>query len=240
MANNSLDFKAFGVKDNLQKLVKRTGILEIITGSYMLLLSFGVFFILISKYSPWKNSVFKFFGYSYTSSTNLGPFFDVVFAIIGALYLVIATVALVSGLKTKSYSNNPVTLIKGKQQYVTSGIAYIVFMVLMLLSIYCCIIYPFILFIFLIVIGLLAILTLTLYKFLAIHNIPDKLEILNIETLSDDKKEAIMLNSNNLDDVKKEMVVKKEKFCAKCNAKMPSSAKKCPSCGELVTRNKNK
>jgi len=236
MANSSLDFKAFGIKDNLQKLVKRTSILEMITGFYMIVLSLCVFLVLVSVYSPLKKSVFRFFGFEESSTVILGTSFTVLFAIIGAIYLVIGTVSLVSGLKTKSFSNNPVTLIKGKQQYITLAVSYIVFMALMILSVYFFIIFPFILFIFLVIIGLLLILTLTFFKFLAIRNLPDKVEILNVETLPDDKKEAILLNSNNLDDAKKQIENKKEKVCKKCKAKMPMSAKKCPSCGELVNK----
>ncbi|MBR1925931.1 MAG: hypothetical protein IJ837_03690 [Clostridia bacterium] len=240
MANSSLDFKAFGIKDNLQKLVKRTSILEIITGFYMIVLSLCVFLVLVAIYSPLKNDIFNFFGFKETSSVVLGTSFTILFAVIGAMYLVVGTVSLVSGLKTKSYANNPVTLIEGKKQYITLAISYMVFMVLMILSVYFFIVFPFILFIFLVIIGLLLILTLIFFKFLAIKNVPNKVEVLNVETLSDDKKEAILLNSNNLDEVKKEIEPKKEKVCEKCKAKMPMSAKKCPSCGELVKKVKNK
>ena len=198
MAKNSFEFKAFGIKDNLQNLIKRTGILEIIFGSYFLVVSALFFFMFVSFlfYGSWGESVFKFFGYQ--EGVSLGAIFVLLFIAIGALYLIVASLLLVSGLKAKAYSKNPVLLINGKKDYLASAVWYIVFMALMLASIYVCLKFTFSLFIYFILIALLALLTITLYKFLALQNLPDKENVLDVETLPDEKKEAILLKSNTL------------------------------------------
>ena len=204
MANNSFEFKAFGIKDNLQNLIKRTGILEIIFGSYFLVVSALYFFIFVASLflSGWGASVFKVFGYQ--EGINLGAMFILLFIIMGAMYLIVASLLLVSGLKAKAYSKNPVLLINGKKDYLAAAVWYIVFMALMLVSIYVCLHFSFSLFIYFILIAFLALLTITLYKFLALKNLPDKENVLDVETLSDDKKEAILLKSSTLKREEKE------------------------------------
>lgn len=211
MANNSFEFKAFGIKDNLQNLIKRTGILEIIFGSYFLVVSVLYFFVFIAFlfYGSWGESVFEVFGYS--EGTNLGVMFVLLFVAMGALYLIVATILLISGMKAKSYSKNPVLLINGKKDYLASAICYIVFMALMLTSIYVCLAFSFSLFIYFILISFLALLTITLYKFLALKNLPDKENVLDVETLPDSQKEVIRLKSNTLKRVETEKPVHKDK-----------------------------
>ena len=213
MANNSFEFKAFGIKEDLQKLIKRTGILEIIFGSYFLVVSALFFFVFISSLfkDTWGEHIFKFFGYQ--EGVGLGAVFVLLFIVMGALHLIIASLLLVSGLKAKAYSKNPVLLITGKKDYLASAICYILFMALLLVSIYVCLYFSFSLFIYFILIALLALLTVTLYKFLALKNLPDKENVLDVETLPDEKKEAILLKSNTLKkvgDQKKTTASKKE------------------------------
>ena len=213
MTNNSFEFKAFGIKDNLQNLIKRTGILEIIFGSYFLVVSALYFFVFISSLfmSSWGEGVFKVFGYK--EGVSLGAVFVLLFIVMGALHLITASLMIVSGLKAKAYSKNPVLLINGKKEYLASAIFYIVFMALMLVSIYVCLVFSFSLFIYFILIALLALLAVTLYKFLALQNLPNKENVLDVETLPDEKKEAILLKSNTLkkvDTPKKTTEPKKE------------------------------
>lgn len=204
MSDKSFEFKAFGIKDNLQSLVKRTGILEIVFGAYFLLVAALYFFVFISFlfYNDWGKAVFKIFGNNDVS--HLGTFFIMMFIIMGALNLIIATLLLVSGLKAKSYGNNPVLLITGKKDYLAASIAYIGFMVLLLASIYLCIYFSFSLFVYFIMLSLLALLTITLYKFLALKNVPNKASVLDVENLPEDKKEAILLKSNTFSNLELE------------------------------------
>ena len=134
-------------------------------------------------------------------STILGSVFVLLFIIMGAMHLIVASLMLVSGLKAKAYSKNPVLLINGKKEYLASAIFYIVFMVLLLVSIYICLAFTFSLFIYLILLALLALFMVTIFKFLALKNLPNKENVLDVETLPDEKKEAILLKSNTLSKV---------------------------------------
>lgn len=199
MAKNSFEFKAFGIKDNLQSLIKRTGILEIIFGSYFIFHAVLYFFVFVSYlfYGSWGESVFKFFGYN--EEVGLGAVFVLLFVLMGALQLIIASLMFVSGLKAKAYSKNPVLLINGKKDYLASAVCYIIFMALLLITIYVCLKFTFSLFLYFIIIALLALLTVILYKFLALQNLPDKEGVLDVETLPDEKKEAILKKSSTLE-----------------------------------------
>lgn len=218
--NNSFEFKAFGIKENLQKLIKRTGILEIIFGSYFLLVSalFFLMFIASLFMNSWGEAVFKFFGYQ--EGVALGAKFVLLFIVMGAMHLIVASLLLVSGLKAKAYSKNPVLLITGKKDYLAAAICYIVFMALLLVAIYVCLYFSFSLFVYFILIALLALLTVTLYKFLALKNLPDKENVLDVETLPDEKREAILLKSSTLKRVEdQKKIASRKKETTKTNKK---------------------
>lgn len=218
MTEDSFDFVAFGIKDNLKSLVKRTGVFELITGIYSLCVSACLFllFIALLFFNSWGESVFDFFGFKQIEGVVIGALFISYVVIMGALFLVLGAFSIWSGLRSKKYSNNPVTLIEGKKDYLTSAIVYIVLMAFMIFSIYICIAYHLTLFIFLIILALLAVLTITLYKFLAIKNVPDKTSVLDVQNLPEAKKQEILLKSNTAE-VFEDVKIKKPKRKTKKN-----------------------
>lgn len=190
------DFKAFGVSETLNKVLKKTSTMEIIFGGVFIAISAVcfAFIICLLGYNSWGQPFFEFFGYNgFESRIDTLKLFSAVI-ICGICGLGAGAVALVWGMNTKKSTTNPVSFLKAKNWLRFGGGFYVVVAIVLASCFFLSFAFwPLIL--FFAVMFLLCVLLATT-KFVETLFFPDKNEILDVNELSSAQKKKILSQSS--------------------------------------------
>ncbi len=193
---NENSFKAFGVSEKLNVVLKKTSTLEIAFGAvFVVVAAFCFAFVIcLLGYNSWGKPFFEFFDYhTFDNPERTFKLFSAV--IVGGVCGIASGIfALVSGLNSKKSTNNPVTLLKAKIALRLCGIFYFVVACILGACLFLSFVFwPLILFY---VVMIILCFCLAVTKFVETLFFPNNQEILDIHNLTEKQQQKILKQSS--------------------------------------------